>query len=188
MLTQVLTFLVTTLCGLFALALLLRFVLQLVRAPVRNQLSQFLSALTNFAVIPVRRLVPGWWGLDLATLLLAWVTQAVQIWLVMAIKGHQTGHAVGVALAALAALAAVQLIELAVYIVMGAIIVQVLLSWIGNPMPALNNLTQPFLRPLQRFIPPIANVDVTPFVVLLICQLVLMAPIAWMEQMLGRFL
>ena len=73
MLNEAAIFLVETVVGLFSLALLLRFYLQLVRAPYRNPVSQFLCALTDFAVVPARRVVPGLWGMDLASLGLAWL-------------------------------------------------------------------------------------------------------------------
>jgi YggT family protein len=66
MLTQVLLFLLETFLGLFALALLLRFHMQWLRAPVRNPLSQFLAALTDWIVVPARRIIPGFGGLDVA--------------------------------------------------------------------------------------------------------------------------
>ena len=77
MLTQALQFLLEVFVGLFALALLLRFFLQWLRAPVRNPLSYFLGALTDWIVVPARRVIPGLWGLDLATLLLAWLMEFV---------------------------------------------------------------------------------------------------------------
>src|SRR5688572_6613904 len=98
MISQALIFLVTTIGGLFTLALMLRFMLQAVRAPGRNQLSQFVAALTDFAVRPLRRVIPGWWGLDLATLALAWLVEVVQIWLTLQLKGYEFGPAVGAAL------------------------------------------------------------------------------------------
>ena len=77
MLAQAAIFLITTIGGLFTLALLLRFVLQILRAPARNQLSEFLAVVTDFVVRPARRLIPGLWGIDLATLTLAWLSAAV---------------------------------------------------------------------------------------------------------------
>ena len=135
MLSQTLIFLITTLGDLFALALLLRFMLQLLRAPARNQLSELAAALTDFIVRPARRVIPGRWGLDLATLTLAWLIEAAQIWLVLQLKGYELGPAVGVALIALAALAAVQIIRLAVYVVMIAVVLQALLSWVNPYSP-----------------------------------------------------
>jgi YggT family protein len=191
MLAQTLIFLLTTVGDLFVLALLLRFVLQWARAPARNQLSEFLAALTDFVVRPARRVVPGWWGLDLATLILAWLVAVLQLWLVLQIKGYDLGSAAGVALAALAALAAIDIARLALYVVMIAVILQAVLSWV-NPYselgPLLASVTRPFLRPFQKRVPAIANVDLSPLFVLLICQLLLAVPLVWLEATVGRLL
>jgi YggT family protein len=80
MVGQALQFLLETFFGLFVLALLLRFFLQWLRAPPRNPLSHFLAALTNWIVVPARRVIPGLWGLDLATLLLAWLAEMMLSW------------------------------------------------------------------------------------------------------------
>ena len=189
MLAQTLITLVTALGDFFALTLLLRFLLQWARAPARNPLSAFVNALTNFAVIPLRRIVPGLWGLDLATLLLAWLTEAAKLWLVVAVKGGIAGAAS--APLALFAVAALQLAILTIYVVMGAIVVQALLSWVNphSPVgPMLDSLTRPFLRPFQRMIPLVANVDLSPLAALLVCQLLLGGPLAWLEANLGRLL
>jgi YggT family protein len=191
MLAQTLIFLISTVGDLFVFALLLRFILQWVRAPARNQLSEFLAAVTNFIVRPARRVIPGLWGLDLATLILAWLVAGLQLWLVLQVKGYVLGSAVGVALAALAGLAALELARLTVYVVMAAVILQAVLSWV-NPLsplsPLLGNVTRPFLLPFQKRVPMIANVDLSPLFVLLICQLLLAVPLVWLEATLGRLL
>ncbi len=191
MLAQALIFLITTLGDLFVFALLLRFILQWLRAPARNQLSEFVAALTNFVVCPARRVIPGLWGLDLATLVLAWFTAALQLWLVLQVRGYELGSAVGVALVALAALAALQIIRLAIYVVMFAIVLQAILSWVQPQSPfafTLAVLTRPLLRPLRRVVPLIANVDITPFIAWIICQLLLTVPLAWLEATVSRWL
>lgn len=191
MATQALIFLITTLGGLFALALLLRFMLQLLRAPARNQLSDFLAALTDFAVRPARRVIPGLWGLDLATLMLAWLIEAAQLWLVLQLKGYELGAAVGIALAALALLAALQVARLGLYIVMFAVLMQAVLSWVNpyNPLtPLLAGVTRPLLRPFQKLVPPLANVDLSPLFALIVCQLLLTVPLAWLEAAASRLL
>jgi len=74
---------------------------------------------------------------------------------------------------------------------MAAVIVQVVLSWVGpySPlMPLANSMTRPFLRALQRRVPPIGNVDLSPLFVLVVIQLLLMLPIAWAEGSLSRLL
>ena len=73
MLSQILRFLLDTVFGFFVFVLLARFYLQLLRAPFRNPLGQFVTALTNWLVLPARRLIPGMFGLDLASFLLAWL-------------------------------------------------------------------------------------------------------------------
>jgi YggT family protein len=190
-LAQTLIFLLTTVGDLFVLALLLRFVLQWLRAPARNQLSEFVAALTDFIVKPARRVIPGWWGLDLATLVVAWLVAALQLWLVLQIKGYELGSAAGVALAAVAALAAIDIARLAVYVVMIAVILQAVLSWV-NPQstlaPLLTTVTRPFLRPFQKVVPTVANVDLSPLIVLLICQLLIAVPLLWLEKTVGRLL
>ena len=191
MLSQALIFLVVTLGDLFALALLLRFMLQLLRAPARNPFFQFVAALTDFVVRPARRVIPGWRGLDLATLVLAWLTEMVQFWIVLQLRGYEMGSAAGVALIALAALAAVQIVRLTVYVVMVAVVVQAVLSWVNpyNPLaPLLASVTRPFLRPFQKLVPPVANVDLSPLFALIVCQLLLTVPLAWLETAVSRLL
>ncbi len=191
MLAQTLIFLVSTVGDFFAFTLITRFLLQWVRAPARNQLSEFVAALTNFIVLPARRFIPGLWGLDLATLVLALLTESLKLWLILQIKGVQVGTAVGMALVALLAMAAIHLTQLMVYLVMGALILQAVLSWVNpySPLaPILNSVTRPFLRPFQQVIPLVANVDLSPLVALLVCQLILAVPLAWLEGNLGRLL
>ena len=189
MFSNALIFLVNTVFGLFVVALLLRFYLQWARASYRNPLSEFLQALTDFMVRPARRLIPGLWGLDLATLALAWLIQLVEILVVLQIKGYGLGPAVGQSFAAAALLALILLVKIGLYIVMAAVIVQVVLSWVGpySPlMPLANSMTRPFLSVFQRRVPPIGNVDLSPLFALVVIQLLLMLPVAWLESAVGR--
>ncbi len=182
---QALVFLLDTFLGLFALALLLRFYLQVVRAPARNPLSQFLAALTNFVVVPVRRFVPGLRGYDLSTLLLAWLTELLLVALVLSLKDYQMSPAVGAALIGVMAMAAVNLLKMFVYIVMVAVIAQAILSWVSprSPaMPVLLSLTRPFLGVIQRRLPPVGGVDLSPLFVLIVCQVLLMWPVVALER------
>ena len=191
MLAEALIFLIQTAAWLFTLALLLRFLLQWARAGARNPVSDFVNALTNFAVRPVRRVVPGLWGLDLATLLLAWLVQFIELFLILELRGFELGPDAGRALLAIGLLAVVNLARLMLYIVIGVVIVQAVLSWINpySPIaPLLNALTRPLLRPFQRVIPPVANVDLSPLFVIIACQLLLMLPVAYLERVLTRML
>jgi YggT family protein len=191
MLSGVLVFLIETLFGLFTLALLLRFYLQWARAPHRNPLSDFLHALTDFAVRPARRLIPGLFGIDFSTLTLAWFAEALQTGLTLTVRGWEPGAQVGAAVGVIALLAIVQVLKMLVYIVMGAVLIQAILSWVapGSPvMPVLYAMARPWTRLFQRFIPPVGNVDLSPLFVLIACQLVLMVPIALLEGGIARLL
>lgn len=180
---QGLIFVLETFLGLFALALLLRFYLQTVRAPARNPLSNFIAALTDFAVRPTRRVVPGLWGYDLSSLVLAWAVEVVLVGMVVTLSGYQ----IGANLVPLLLLAATRLLRLFIYIVMFATIVQAVLSWV-NPyspaMPILMSMTRPFLRVFQRYIPAVGGVDLSPLFVLVVCQLILMWPVFSLEAVL----
>lgn len=189
MLSQAAIFLIQTVVGLFALALLLRFYLQLVRAPYRNPISQFLNALTDFLVKPTRRIVPGLWGIDLATLLLAWLCEVIILFAVLALRGVEPGAIGATAVFGILVLGMVKILKTSIYILMVAVIVQAILSWVNpySPVgPLLSSLTQPLLRPLQKRVPMVANVDLSPLVLIIILQLLLMVPIAWMELNVAR--
>src|SRR5450432_3582028 len=95
MLNQILRFLLDTGFGFFVFVLLVRFYLQLMRAPFRNPLGQFVTALTNWLVLPGRRLIPGMFGLDLASFLLAWMIEALLVFLLYLLRGGGVGGASG---------------------------------------------------------------------------------------------
>ena len=186
MLTDALLFVIQTLGGFFAAMLLLRFWMQWCRAPVRNPLSEFVQALTNFAVLPARRIIPGLWGLDLATLLLSWLVLVIEAALTLTVKGMvpASGAVAGMVLL----LALVMLMRLAVYLAIGSLFLLVIISWVNpaSPMYSLiNTLTRPLLRPIQRIVPPIGMVDLSPLIALLLLQLILMVPLAYLERLPG---
>jgi len=177
MLGQIASFLVDTIATLLVTMLLLRFHLQWLRVPFRNPLGEFVIATTRWAVVPARRVVPSLAGLDLATLLLAWLAQALGLWVQFAIAGAEPS------LAALAAVAAVDLVRYSVYILLFAVIVHVAITWI-NPdapiEPLFDMVTRPFLRPLRRTVPPVGRVDLTPMVLVVILY-VLLIPLNYLR-------
>ena len=191
MLANALIFIAQVAFGLLTLALLLRFYMQWVRAPYRNPLADFVNALTDFMVRPARRFIPGLWGLDLPTLLLAWLAQLLELLVVLQVRGFRYGAEVGMAGIGLAALAALAVLKMLIYIVLVATLLQALLSWInpGSPIaPLLDAMTRPMLRVFRRRIPPVGNVDLSPLFVLVACQLLLMLPVAWLESEALRLL
>ena len=176
---QIAIFLVDTMASFIVLLLLARFHFQWLRVPFRNPVGEFLVATTNWAVLPARRVIPGFAGLDLATLLTAWIVQALGLWAKLAIAGSEPG------VVALVAVAALELLRLSVYILVFSLIVQAVFSWVNPAAPLawiFNAITAPFLRPLRRFIAPLGGIDLTPLVLIVVLQ-VLLFPIARLQEL-----
>src|SRR5438552_18512164 len=108
MFSQIAHLLIQTAFGFFVYALLLRFYMQWLRAPFRNPIGQFVSALTDWIVRPARRVVPGLFGLDLASILIAWVVEALMLVLRYWLRGFSFAGAPGLAAAMLLALAVLE--------------------------------------------------------------------------------
>lgn len=177
MTSQILIFLLDAILGLFSLALLLRFYFQLLRVPFNHSVSQFLIAVTDFIVRPARRIIPGWSGMDLSTLVLAWLVETFIVTVVFTLQGYNFGTNYGGVAGVMGLLGIVEIIKMTLYIGLITIIVQAVLSWVNphSPLtPLLNSFTYPFLSIFRRIIPPIANVDLSPLFALILIQLLLM--------------
>jgi YggT family protein len=172
-LSNPLVFLVDTITWLYIVAIMLRFLLQCVRADFYNPYSQFLVKITNPPLKPLRRIIPGWGGIDVAALVLMLLVQILAIALILLING------VAVQVPALLIVAVVKLVVLLIHMYMFTIIVQALLSWIQpgayNPLTGLlYSLNEPLLRPARRLIPPISGIDLSPIAVLIALQVLKM--------------
>ncbi|PUB76805.1 MAG: YggT family protein [gamma proteobacterium symbiont of Ctena orbiculata] len=178
-LTNPIVFLVQTLFGLYILAILLRFLLQLVRADFYNPISQFLVKVTNPPLKPLRRIIPGFGGIDLSSLLLAWLLKAIELMIIIAIGGGS------ISLIAPFIWAIPELVELLINIYLFGILIQVILSWVNpgsyNPAVALlYSLTSPLLTPAQKILPPTGGIDLSPMLViigLILLKMLLIPPL-----------
>ncbi len=180
MLIQLLLFVLQAFFGFFVLLLLLRFHMQWLRVSFRNPLGRFVLTLTDRMVMPTRRIVPSALGLDLSSLLLALLLHGVYLllsfWLIGFSFGDRLGFSPALAALALLGIALMELLNYSIYILMAVIAFVVILSWV-NPhaplAPLFNSLARPFLRPFQRLIPPIAQIDLSPLFLLLTLQVLL---------------
>jgi YggT family protein len=184
MFDQAIAFLLDVVFGLFTYAFLLRFAMQWLRAPFRNPVGQALIGLTDWAVKPLRRVLPGLKGLDWATLLLAWIAQLA--WLLALQLALTRAGIGGAALAMLAVLAVVELFKAALWLLIVVVFAQAMLSWVAPDGPlagVLNALTFRFIAPIRRVIPPLGGtLDLSPLILIVLVQLVLMVPVVWLER------
>jgi YggT family protein len=192
--SQALIFVIETVINLFVLAVLTRFYAQALRAPFRakagNPIVDFVVALTDFAVKPTRKIVPGLLGLDFASLLVAWVAEIILLLIKAAIVAPAAYTHAGL-WPAVALLALVSLLKLSIYLLIGVVVVQAVLSWTSpyHPLrPFFDALVRPFIKPLQRIIPLVGGVDLSPFVLLILLQVVLMVPVEYLEKSAGGLL
>jgi YggT family protein len=185
-LTNPLVFLVQILFGLYVLAVLLRFLFQLVRADFYNPISQFIVRITKPLLNPLRRMIPGYRGWDFAALVLAWLVQAVELGIIMALNGH------GILPLPALVLAVPELVDLVINIFLVALFIQVILSWVSpgqyNPAVGLTySLTQPLLGPVQRRMPNMGGIDLSPMVVMLglyLLKMLLLPPLQTLARQL----
>lgn len=191
MLDQAAKLILDVVFGIVVYSLLVRFLMQLLRAPFRNPIGQAVMALTDWLVKPLRKVLPGFRGVDWATLIPAYVLQVAWLLALYALFGRGFSLTGG-GIAFVLALAALELVKTALWILIIVVIVQAVLSWVAPDGPLaglLNAMTFPFLRPLRRYIPPVGGaLDLTPLILIVLLQLVLILPIAWLERTLPALL
>ena len=178
-------FLLQVFFELFASAFWLRFYMQWARVSFRNPFAQFIVKVTDFAVRPVRRVIPGWFGLDLASLLLFFLAEWLMVLATHWLMGYPFAAAGFQVLPGISLMALASALRLAIYICMGLVLIQAVMSWINPFSPYASvfyALTQPLLGPFQRIIPSIGGVDLSPLAVFILMQLVLIAPVAGLDR------
>jgi len=186
MMSEAVLFLLDALVQPFAALLLLRFHLQWLRAPLRNPLGEFIMTLTDFLVLRARRFIPPVLGFDVASLLLAFTVEMLYLTGAMWVQGFL---ALGFPVLGLLAFTLVKLLKLSLYLLIIALIAEAVLSWINPHTPlsgVLGAITRPFLMPLRRRIPPLGNIDLSTLILLILCQLILIVPLGWLESVAVR--
>jgi len=155
-------YLIQTLGSLYLLIVLLRFLLQLVRADFYNPLSQFIVRATKPLLMPLRRLIPGYGGLDFASLVLGIAIQLVMLIMIILLMGYALPN-----ILLLVSWAAIGVLALFVKIFFFALIISVILSWVaqGSYNPAvilINQLCEPILAPIRKILPALGGLDLSP--------------------------
>lgn len=155
-------YVIRTLGSLYLMLVVLRFLFQLVRADFYNPVSQFVAQATNPLLLPLRRVIPGLAGIDLAALVLALALQWLLIQLVLVLAGYGFANPI-----LSLAWSAVGLIALVLNIYFWGLIISIIASWIApfSQNPALmlvRQLVAPVMAPFQKLIPPLGGIDITP--------------------------
>ena len=179
-------YILQTIGSLYLLIILLRFVLQLVRADFYNPLSQFAVRATQPLLKPLRRIIPSVFGLDMSSLVLAIIVQMILMALTLLLAYGTTGDPLHLLIWAIIGVTALFL-----KIFFFALIVSVILSWVApashNPGAELvNQITEPMLAPLRRILPNLGGLDISPilaFMVLKLLDMLVINNLAAMSQM-----
>ena len=163
-------FIIKTLGSLYLLIVLLRFILQLVRANFYNPLCQFIVKATQPLLKPLRRVIPSMFGLDMSSLVLALIVQMVLIAVILLLKGFE------VDLLLLVPWALIAVFSLFLSVLFYAMIISVILSWVApgshNPGAELvQQITEPVLAPFRRIIPNLGGLDISPIFAFIALQL-----------------
>lgn len=169
------TMLVNTLGGLYLLAVLLRFLLQIARADFYNPLSQAVVRITDPLVRIFRRFIPGLRGFDLSSLLLALIVEMVLVITLIYLGGFAM-PGIGSIVAWSVAGIIFFILQIYFWAIIAAIIMSFVMMFSGSmsPHPALQliwQLTEPVMAPLRRVIPPIGGLDFSPIFIFLAIQI-----------------
>ena len=184
MLTSALNFLLNTVLNLLTLLFLLRFFMQIMRASFNNPIGLMVISLTDFAVKPMRLIVPSFKKLDLSTLLLALITQLLLQLSLIWLRDFPMGLAGQSAWIALFGLSFLGVLKTSIDVFFYAILLQVILSWVNPQSPVsgvLNSLTKPLLAPIRRLLPAVSGLDFSPLVVLILIQMINISVIKTLE-------
>lgn len=166
-------FLISTLFDLLLFALILRFVFQVVRADFFNPVSQLVVKVTNPLLVPIRRVIPGYAGIDIACLLVLLAVSLVKLTALFWLQFSRWPEPMGIMVWALG-----DLVKMTFYLFVFAILIQAIMSWVnpyGNhPLQGvLSQLTSPIMRPFRRLIPPMGGFDITPIFALILLQVMI---------------
>lgn len=166
-------FLIDTVFGLYLFALVLRFLFQWVNADYYNPICQFVVKITHPPLRLLRRFIPPIGRVDTSTLVLMLALQILASYLVLTLQG------VDLNLSALAVVSTSQLLELVLNILMFAVILTAVLSWVHasryNPaVSLLHSITSPMLKWSRRLLPPVAGLDLSPIIPIVGIQLLKM--------------
>jgi YggT family protein len=183
-LTQVGLLVINTLVGLYLLLVVMRFLLQLVRADFYNPISQFIVKATNLPLIPLRKVIPGFGGIDIASLVLALLVQATAIVLILLLNGVQPPPL------QVPIWAAIGIMSLLLKVYFWGLLITVIASWVApnsyNPVLILiNQILEPAMKPIRKILPDMGGIDISPIIMFLLIQVLEIMVVKGLAQASG---
>ncbi|MDP2745147.1 YggT family protein [Pseudomonas sp.] len=180
-------YILQTIGSLYLLIVLLRFILQLVRADFYNPVSQFIVRATHPLLKPLRKIIPSLAGLDLASLVLAIVLQLLLMAVTLLLLGYGLDNPLQLLVWSIIGVTALFL-----KVFFFALIISVILSWVAqgshNPTAMLiNQICEPLLSPIRRILPSMGGLDLSPIVAFLLLNLIDMLVIRNLAIMTGMY-
>jgi len=173
MLYQIPAFLLDVIVGLLGGACLLRLYMQYHRVPFGNPLGRFVFAITDWIVMPLRRIVPSYKRWDVASPIAAWLLVMAKFLLLWLLLGNMSRIAV------LPLVSLIGLVQLAVSGLTALLVVYAVLSWVpgANSMllDLIARLAEPLVRPFRKLIPLIGGIDLSPLVAIVVLQVIAIA-------------
>lgn len=173
MLERIVHFVASAVGDFLSFMLLARLLMQTFRVSFASPAGEFVLATTNWLVRPLRRVLPGFLGVDWASLLPAWLVQSALVALLYALSPLPFGASPGAILVG----GFVETVRLGVWVMIVALIAAAILSWVNPYSPLAHPVTQlcrPLLRPIQRIVPPLGRFDLSPLIAILLLNVVLL--------------
>lgn len=164
---QIISFLLDVAAGLLGGACLLRLYMQYQRVPFGNPVGRFVFALTDWLVLPLRRVLPAMGRVDTASLVAVYLVELAQFGILWLMTGRVTGAQV------LPVLALFGVVRLVISALTGLVIVYAILSWVRADSPivdVIDRLCAPLLRPWRKLIPLVGGIDLSPLAFLVALQ------------------
>lgn len=173
MLERIIHFLASAIGDFLSFLLLARFMMQAFRVSFASPVGEFVLAMTNWAVRPLRRVLPGILGIDWSSLLPAWLVQSALVALLVMLSPMTVEVSVGAIFLA----GVVETARIGVWVLIIALIASAVLSWVNPYSPLAHPVMQvcrPMLRPIQKVVPPAGRFDLSPLIAILLLNVLLL--------------
>ncbi len=176
-------YLINILFGLYTLVVMLRFLLQTIRADFYNPICQLLVKMTNPTLKPLRKWIPGYFGVDWSAILLMFTLQLAEVCLIILLVSGQIP-----AIISLPVIIISRLLELLIHTYIVIIVIQAIISWVqpGSYSPftvLLYQMSEPLVKPLRQHIPAVGGMDWSIFLVLILLNLALILLVAPLQDL-----